>query len=566
MKCQIVAILLYCIAYVTRGAAEEGHKEDTKLSDNNSQQDNAGTFVSFEDWKRSKEEDISNSNRRNREPVDPSCYGDGECIGEEMEFEVNFFTGNDDNLPSHKNGGDRENYEEEPEGKLYKHKFNYASLDCAATIVKTNSEASGATSILIENKDKYLLNPCSAANKFVVIELCEDILIEEIIIANFEYFSSTFKHIRVSASDRFPVNKNKWTSLGEFDCENVRNLQRFSIPNPQIWARYLRLEILSHFDDEFYCPISLVRVHGKTMMDEFKLSEIANNDIDSDLQLVKNLTEVDPSLKETRVGEAADGKQADPEEETKENVLDKCSTWPYVDLDNKTLIPHISSFFNVCESQFEPLKFEEFLKEINLDIMNITNTLAVANSPVSSSLQSNSNSNSKPSKEAAQLPLSPEESIFKNIIKRIATLEHNATLTILYMEEQSKLLSSSFENLEAKYAVRFDNLIGMFNDTIMNNIELLKVFAKQLKDQSLGILEETKNNNDAFIKSSDLRIISLENEIRYQRKLVLFTLGILAVYHIYLLFSKILYIEVDEDEVEKEEVKEQKPKDPVGKS
>ena len=39
---------------------------------------------------------------------------------------------------------------------------------------------------------------------------------------------------------------------------------------PLIWARYSKIEIASHYGNEFYCPNSLVRVHGKTMMEEFK--------------------------------------------------------------------------------------------------------------------------------------------------------------------------------------------------------------------------------------------------------------------------------------------------------
>ncbi|KAM9889470.1 hypothetical protein OXX79_012137, partial [Metschnikowia pulcherrima] len=75
-------------------------------------------------------------------------------------------------------------------GRVYKDKFNYASVDCAATIVKTNSDAKGASAILTEVKDSYLLNKCSTANKYVVIELCQDILVESVVMGNFELFSS----------------------------------------------------------------------------------------------------------------------------------------------------------------------------------------------------------------------------------------------------------------------------------------------------------------------------------------------------------------------------------------
>ena len=76
----------------------------------------------------------------------------------------------------------------EADGKVYKDKFNFASVDCAATIMKTNAQAKGASAILKENKDSYLLNECSVKHKYVIIELCQDILVDLVVIGNFEFF------------------------------------------------------------------------------------------------------------------------------------------------------------------------------------------------------------------------------------------------------------------------------------------------------------------------------------------------------------------------------------------
>jgi hypothetical protein len=37
-------------------------------------------------------------------------------------------------------------------------------------------------------------------------------------------------------------------------------------------GRYLRIEFLAHYGNEFYCPVTLLRVHGTTMMEEYKKS------------------------------------------------------------------------------------------------------------------------------------------------------------------------------------------------------------------------------------------------------------------------------------------------------
>ena len=55
--------------------------------------------------------------------------------------------------------------------------------------------------ILSENKDAYMINPCSATIWFIV-ELCELVSVRSLEIASFELFSSTPKSFKVYASER----------------------------------------------------------------------------------------------------------------------------------------------------------------------------------------------------------------------------------------------------------------------------------------------------------------------------------------------------------------------------
>ncbi|KAI9721330.1 MAG: hypothetical protein M1828_005190 [Chrysothrix sp. TS-e1954] len=170
-------------------------------------------------------------------------------------------------------------------GKTCKERFNYASFDCAANVLKTNPECKSASSVLIEHKDSYMLNECSATNKFVIVELCEHIHIDTVVLANFEFFSSMFQTFRVSVSDRYPVKIDRWKELGTYAARNAREIQAFLVEEPQMWARYLRVEFLTHYGNEYYCPLSLLRVHGTTMMEEFRQEEEAARgelDVDDD--------------------------------------------------------------------------------------------------------------------------------------------------------------------------------------------------------------------------------------------------------------------------------------------
>ncbi|KAJ3091480.1 hypothetical protein HK102_000380 [Quaeritorhiza haematococci] len=151
--------------------------------------------------------------------------------------------------------------------KTSKERFNYASFDCGALVMSVNSESKSSTSILKDNKDQYMLNKCSA-NKFVVVELCEDILVDTVALGNFEFFSSMFRDFTVSASSRYPPREKGWVLLGRFVAQNIRELQFFKVENPPIWARFIRIEFLTHYGREYYCPVSLLKVFGKTMMED----------------------------------------------------------------------------------------------------------------------------------------------------------------------------------------------------------------------------------------------------------------------------------------------------------
>lgn len=145
----------------------------------------------------------------------------------------------------------------EPDGS----EFNYASESKGAKVVAHNKEAKGASNILGKDHDKYLRNPCSVAEKFVVIELAEETLVESVKIANFEHYSSNFKAFSLSASLSYPIPSDAWDLLGDFVAANVKQAQIFALPEPK-WVRYLNLSLLSHYGSEFYCTLSVVEVYG----------------------------------------------------------------------------------------------------------------------------------------------------------------------------------------------------------------------------------------------------------------------------------------------------------------
>lgn len=143
-----------------------------------------------------------------------------------------------------------------------------------------------------------MLNSCTNRIWFV-IELCEPIRITELELANMELFSNVPKQFRVYASERYLASSpsTNWPAkylIGTFEAANVRSEQKFSIkdalksgdmlesssqvqtntseparqPTILMYAKYVRFEMLSHYGNEHYCPLSLVRIFGTSISDE----------------------------------------------------------------------------------------------------------------------------------------------------------------------------------------------------------------------------------------------------------------------------------------------------------
>lgn len=104
-------------------------------------------------------------------------------------------------------------------------RFNYASSDCSARIHSSNKASKSPHFILSHKRDKYMLSPCSTRDKFVVVELCEDVQVDTIQLANFEFFSGVFKDIRVSLAKTYDDPAERWVVAGTYRAKNTRNVQ-----------------------------------------------------------------------------------------------------------------------------------------------------------------------------------------------------------------------------------------------------------------------------------------------------------------------------------------------------
>lgn len=167
-----------------------------------------------------------------------------------------------------------------PEAELSPHfrvpitdRFNYANLDCSARVHTSHRSARSPSSILSSKKDKYMLSPCSSGEEkqFVVVELCEDIRIDTVQLANFEFFSGVFKDFSVKVAKTYTTSDDGWVLAGTYKAKNIRGVQSFHTPTTlRDFYRYIRVDFHSHYGHEYYCPVSLLRVYGLTHLEQWK--------------------------------------------------------------------------------------------------------------------------------------------------------------------------------------------------------------------------------------------------------------------------------------------------------
>ena len=152
-------------------------------------------------------------------------------------------------------------------------RFNYASLDCSARVHISHRSAKSASSILSSKRDRYMLSPCNSPKekKFVVVELCDDIRIDTVQLANFEFFSGVFKDFSVSVAKTYSTDIEGWIHVGTYKAKNVRGVQSFHPPTSlRDFYRYIRIDFETHYGNEYFCPVSLLRVYGLTHLEQWK--------------------------------------------------------------------------------------------------------------------------------------------------------------------------------------------------------------------------------------------------------------------------------------------------------
>lgn len=574
--------------------------------------DNAN-FLSFEDWKKQnlakigqsadnvggkrQGSDIGQERRAQARPINNAL----DSLGDDAEIELNFDGfGSESSQPTPwESGSSNENANAEGEssadsdsadnvsavgrrkdaGTTCKERFNYASFDCAATVLKTNPECSGSSSVLIENKDSYMLNECRAKDKFLILELCDDILVDTIVLANYEFFSSIFHTFRVSVSDRYPVKADKWKELGIFEAKNTRAIQAFAVENPLIWARYLKIEFLTHYGSEFYCPLSLVRVHGTTMLEEYKNEGDSSR---SDEEIMETAEEVgrpveaeqESHVQEHEVFDNSTARAISPVSEPLKNtsplnvgvlemaalefsILETCaadySAIEAHDTPNQTNVKtsvSASGSANTTVVTPSDSKASAAREQTSGTETNIVSRSEGQDTPArgpgadSSTMRTpsasgeDSTSTVEPTKVTPSTPPSPnpttQESFFKSVNKRLQMLESNSTLSLLYIEEQSRMLRDAFSKVEKRQMAKMNTFLEELNTTVIDEIRNLHLVYQSLRTIVLDDFEHQQRE----VSTAASQLAILTNELVFQKRMTALSSVLIMILFALILFPR----------------------------
>jgi hypothetical protein len=551
--------------------------------------DNA-KFLSFEEWKKLNLERAGQSPenvQQGKAGADGRRPQDGlnsalNTLGDEGEIDIGFGGFGDANLVAPKQevaaqqvdaaqadaiAHDAPSRKSEA-GTTSKERFNYASFDCAATILKTNPKCKSSSSILVENKDSYMLNECSMENKFLIVELCENIHVDTVVLANFEFFSSMFRAFRISVSDRYPVKADRWKDLGTFEARNSRDIQAFAINDPLIWAKYLRVEFLSQYGNEFYCPVSLLRVHGTTMIEDYNRDmEGRNEDESEDEPTVALQAEPPPNPDQAQQaghGSAemqqkdanVDSTQQPPAQQT-EGLVPKSAaegeqvtaTHAVADAKESKETPNpvasdaIDGPDDAASGQTPgsgegtsrqaptpdsrtdggPAKEQTTSEKDKTSFQPATGSSAVATAQhANDTAATKTAKSSKQAASAQQAPSSTptsQESFFKSIHKRLQVLETNATLSLQYIEEQSKILRDAFSKVEKRQLAKTEEFLQHLNDSVRAELKTFRQQYDQLWQSTVIELETHREQYQREIVAVTSRLSMVADELVFQKRM-----------------------------------------------
>ena len=126
-----------------------------------------------------------------------------------------------------------------------------------------------------------------------------------------------------------------------------------------------------------------------------------------------------------------------------------------------------------------------------------------------------------------------QESFFKSVHKRLQMLESNSTLSMQYIEEQSRILRDAFTKMEKKQMAKAERFLEQINRTVTTELHFFRQQYDQLWQSTVLELESHREQYQREIAAISTHLTIIADELVWQKRisvvqstLLLFCLGL----------------------------------------
>jgi len=112
-----------------------------------------------------------------------------------------------------------------------------------------------------------------------------------------------------------------------------------------------------------------------------------------------------------------------------------------------------------------------------------------------------------------------QESFFKTVSKRLQLLESNSTLSLKYIEEQSKILREAFSKVEKRQLGKTTLFLENLNSTVLAELRRFGLQYDQMWQSTVIELENQREESHREIAAVSARLNVLAEELVFQRRM-----------------------------------------------
>lgn len=124
------------------------------------------------------------------------------------------------------------------------------------------------------------------------------------------------------------------------------------------------------------------------------------------------------------------------------------------------------------------------------------------------------------SSAASSLP-TIQESFFKAVSRRLQLLEANSTLSLKYIEEQSRILREAFTKVEKKQLQKADTFLDTLNNTVLEELRGFRQQYDEIWQSTVISLESQREESKREILAVSTRLNILADEVVFQRRMAI---------------------------------------------